>query len=224
MTEFINTADAIGDDEMCDQIIQRTVTEYKENRITKVGQDAFHGCNQLETVDLPNATTVGLSAFSYCTSLVDVVIPSATKIDSGAFQYTSSLKKLNLPAAVELGDYLFKGAPGVLKELVCPNVAKFGIQSISHSGVEKLDIHVRTAFAASSLSGALKELILRASTVSSLGGAVDMTDNAFIYVPKAIIEDYKVATNWSTYAAQFRALEDYTVDGTITGELDETKI
>ena len=46
----------------------------------------------------------------------------------------------------------------------------------------------------------------------------------YIYVPKALIEDYKVTTNWSVYASQFRALEDYTVDGTTTGELDETKI
>ena len=46
----------------------------------------------------------------------------------------------------------------------------------------------------------------------------------YIYVPKALIEDYKVATNWTTYANQFRALEDYTVDGTTTGKLDESKI
>ena len=47
---------------------------------------------------------------------------------------------------------------------------------------------------------------------------------AYIYVPRALVEDYKVATNWSAYADQFRALEDYTVDGTISGDLDETKI
>lgn len=46
----------------------------------------------------------------------------------------------------------------------------------------------------------------------------------YIYVPRALIEDYKIAENWSAYASQFRALEDYTVDGTVTGELDETKI
>ena len=46
----------------------------------------------------------------------------------------------------------------------------------------------------------------------------------YIYVPSALIEQYKAATNWSTYASQFRALEDYTVDGTVTGALDETKI
>ena len=34
----------------------------------------------------------------------------------------------------------------------------------------------------------------------------------------------KTASIWSTYASQIRALEDYTVDGTVTGELDPSKI
>ena len=46
----------------------------------------------------------------------------------------------------------------------------------------------------------------------------------YIYVPRALVDSYKAATNWSTYATQIRALEDYTVDGTVTGELDESKI
>ena len=46
----------------------------------------------------------------------------------------------------------------------------------------------------------------------------------YIYVPSALLDSYKAATNWSPFAAQFRALEDYTVDGTTTGELDPTKI
>jgi hypothetical protein len=32
------------------------------------------------------------------------------------------------------------------------------------------------------------------------------------------------AANWKKYPNQFRALEDYTVDGTINGELDRDKI
>ena len=40
----------------------------------------------------------------------------------------------------------------------------------------------------------------------------------------ALVDSYKAATNWSTYADQIRALEDYTVDGTTTGALDETKV
>lgn len=51
-----------------------------------------------------------------------------------------------------------------------------------------------------------------------------MSGTGYIYVPRALVDTYKAATNWSTIADQFRALEDYTVDGTITGELDESKI
>ena len=75
----------------------------------------------------------------------------------------------------------------------------------------------------------LKSLLLRGNNVCTLSSksAFDSTPIAsstgYIYVPSALIEQYKAATNWSTYAAQFRALEDYTIDGTVTGELDPAK-
>ena len=34
-------------------------------------------------------------------------------------------------------------------------------------------------------------------------------DDGYIYVPRALLEDYKVAPNWSTFAHKFRAIEDY---------------
>lgn len=77
---------------------------------------------------------------------------------------------------------------------------------------------------------ALATLILRSSnlcslvTTSALFGTAIANGTGYIYVPSALIDQYKAAENWSTHAAQFRALEDYTVDGTITGELDESKI
>jgi hypothetical protein len=76
----------------------------------------------------------------------------------------------------------------------------------------------------------LTTLILRGETVCTLPYtyALNATPIAsgtgYIYVPRALVDTYKAATNWSTFAAQFRALEDYTVDGTITGELDPNKI
>lgn len=76
----------------------------------------------------------------------------------------------------------------------------------------------------------LDTLILRnVDQVCKLKGAgltatLIASGTGYIYVPAALVEDYKAATNWSTYAAQFRALEDYTVDGTTTGELDLEKM
>lgn len=47
--------------------------------------------------------------------------------------------------------------------------------------------------------------------------------DGYIYVPRDMIETLSTATNWSTYASQLRALEDYTVDGTTTGAFDDAK-
>ncbi len=59
---------------------------------------------------------------------------------------------------------------------------------------------------------------------NGIQGTPIASGTGYIYVPSALVDSYKTATNWSVYASQFRALEDYTVDGTITGELDESKI
>ena len=60
-------------------------------------------------------------------------------------------------------------------------------------------------------------------TVNSTYNPAGLKDG-YIYVPASLIDSYKTATNWSAFATQFRALEDFTVDGTTTGELDENKI
>jgi surface protein len=47
------------------------------------------------------------------------------------------------------------------------------------------------------------------------------TEQGYIYVPREMIATLQNETNWSTM--QFRALEDYTLDGTTTGEFDDAK-
>lgn len=79
--------------------------------------------------------------------------------------------------------------------------------------------------------GRLQSFILRnteqvctLSNTSAFNSTPITSGTGYIYVPRALVDSYKAATNWSTYADQIRALEDYTVDGTTTGALDETKI
>lgn len=76
----------------------------------------------------------------------------------------------------------------------------------------------------------VESLVLRSENLVTLSNSTALYDTpiqikeGYIYVPSALVDTYKAATNWSTFAAQFRALEDYTVDGTTTGELDPEKI
>lgn len=75
----------------------------------------------------------------------------------------------------------------------------------------------------------LEALVLRGNTVCTLGeGALESTPIAdgygYIYVPAALVDSYSNADGWSDHSGMIRALEEYTVDGTTTGALDEDKI
>ena len=62
------------------------------------------------------------------------------------------------------------------------------------------------------------------STNAFSGTPIALGTTGYIYVPRDLIASYEAATNWSTFAGRYRALEDYTVDGTITGAFDDTRL
>lgn len=258
MSDFVNTVDVIGDEELIDQIIQRTVTEFKDDTVTYVGNNAFRGCASLTEVSLlavtkvgqgtfegagiqrlylPEVTNTGTYAFSACVSLVEVSMPKITKIEESVFGGCSSLKSVNdqmFPMLNELAKNVFRGCRG-LNDVRLSNVTIVATGSLGETGAKKVDLPKLETIKASAFlwSQSLSALILRGGTMCSLENVNafsytpigdDTRGPGYIYVPRALVGTYKAATNWSTFASKFRALEDYTVDGTITGELDESKI
>lgn len=147
-----------------------------------------------------NATSVRLNAFKNCTELTTVNIPMATIIDGDAFSDCYILTTVDTSSVTSLKARSFRSC-FLLKALILRSNT---LCSLENTNVFTYCYHI---------------LGTGNSTYNPNGDK-----DGYIYVPKALIEDYKVATNWVTFASQFRALEDYTVDGTITGELDETKI
>lgn len=150
-----------------------------------------------------------------------------------ACYYGTFLTSVNLPNATTIGKESFKFC-NKIETFLCPNVTKIDQQGLYSCGnITGLDFLHPVELGAQSLYGLLKIkfLILRSNeNLSTLQNTnAFSTSNisskvGYIYVPRDLVDSYKSATNWSTYASQFRALEDYTVDGTITGELDESKI
>jgi hypothetical protein len=189
---------------------------------TYIGEYAFSGCGALLVADFPNVTTLGNYTFENCNKLTTANFPNATSISSNAFRGCWALQTINFLNAITISGYAFQNC-GKLATVNFPKVTKIDNQAFG-------------------LGYSLKTVILRVNQVATLSnvnafngcchihGTADATYNpqglkdGYIYVPKDLVESYKTATNWSTYATQFRALEDYTVDGTITGELDESKI
>ena len=142
-------------------------------------------------------------------SITEISSSSATSIGSYAFYSCSSLTTVDFPVATSIGTSAFQNCSSL-------TTANFPVAT-----------SIRTS--AFQYCRSLKSLLLRNNKVCTLSNTNTFNSTpissgtGYIYVPSELIEQYKVATNWSTYAAQFRALEDYTVDGTITGELDPAK-
>ena len=153
-----------------DGLIDGTITECINNRVTNVRIYAFQGLKKLAKVDLPAATIINNYAFNGCTALTTVNLPAATKINDYAFNGCNAMTKVDLYAATSIGKRAFY------------NCKK------------------------------LKSIIIRSETMCTLSDTDAFTNTpgtSHIYVPSALLESYRAATNWSNYAARFRAIEDY---------------
>lgn len=215
MADFVNTIDLLGDEVVAKSLIDRTITEFHDDVVTKVGNYAFYNCSKLTSVNFPLVTSVGSSAFYGCSALTSVDLPNVTAIETDVFNNCRSLTSVNIPNASTIKSYAFKGCSS-LQSIDLPNATS--ISSTFQSCI------------------ALNTVILRRSTICTLGNknAFDGTPFASggtggtLLVPSAQIAKYRSATNWSVILGytnnRVLALENYTVDGTTTGAIDWEKL
>ena len=203
------------------RLVERTLSgDYINDRVTVIGPHTFRAnIGKIGMLSLPNATetsTVNVGgvmssyAFSYMSGIDVLSLPKIATVYARTFS-ESNIQKLDLSGATTLKTSSFEGCR-YTKQLRLPSVTT--IESAIFAGTGNSFI----------------ALILPGNAVCTLGGVLGWADKfgasgaGYIYVPRALVDSYKAATNWSNYAGKIRALEDYTVDGTVNGELDETKI
>ena len=142
--------------------------------------------------------TEGIRAYAFysCLLLESIDCPNTVEIGNNAFESCNSLTEVSFPKVTTIQTMVFQNCNSITK-------ADFGSATQFASAV------FRRAYS-------LETLIIRTTTgVSFCSSATMLTSTpiangtGYIYVPQALIEQYKVATNWVTYASQFRAIEDY---------------
>lgn len=226
-----------GGDDLADNFITKNVDgTYQNDRVDVVGDYAFYKQTKLTSVNFPFVTNVGIQSFAECSSLQEASIPLATYIGSNAFLNCKVLKKAYYPLAENVLGYAFRNC-FALYEAYMPlitviNDCAFDMPNGANNVLKNLDFPKVTSIKSYAFRNckALTAIILRSNSIVTLGnvnafnGSAVESGTGFVYVPAALVGSYKTATNWSTFANQFRALEDYTMDGTITGALDESKI
>lgn len=181
---------------LLDAALNNTLTAIDSN-VTRIVAYACRGLSQLKTVNLPNATSIGTYAFYYCTAMTSINAPKVTSLGTYAFYNCDKLTSVNFPLATGI-------AKNVLYSCSVLKKADFGVAS-------KIN---QAAFAYCEVLEAL--ILRRTSSICTLSVATNAFSGTpiadgtgYVYVPAALIEEYKVATNWTNYASQFRAIEDY---------------
>lgn len=183
------------DNGVSDDILDGTVTEIT-SQVTKLRTYALRGCTSLKKASFPAATIFYGNVFYGCSTLAEVSLPELTTVSGGMnFSTCKALTEIVLPKATSIGSQEFYNCTKLAK-------ADFG----------KVTSVAASAFASCSV---LETLILRNTTAatlankSALSGTPITSGTGYIYVPSALVDTYKAATNWSNYADQFRAIEDY---------------
>lgn len=128
-----------------------------------------------------------------------------------------SLTELQDDLITNLPAYGWRDA-AALKKVVFGSVTKMANHVFaSDTGLKIADFHKITSIGDNAFAWCsnFDTLILRGSTLCTLGGSSVFRDTpiasgtGYIYVPAVLVDSYKTASRWSTYAAQIRAIEDY---------------
>lgn len=213
-----------------DDMVMGTITEYSSDNVTTIRDNAFSECGSITAVSFPNATYIGGYAFEKCKKLTSVNLPNVTSSDNYVFTGCEKLKTVNLPKITHVGSYLFSSCKN-LTSINLPSVTRldgqaFGtcekletakIPNVTHiSNYSFIRCYSLVALVIEQTDGvcnlvntdAFSDCYHILGTVNSKYNPEGLKDG-YIYVPDALVEDYKAATKWSTYADQIKPLSEY---------------
>lgn len=117
-----------GGTSMEDNIVNRTLTSYTNDRVTVIGCYAFASFSSLTTVRFPAVTSTSMYAFFACKKLSSVSFPALQVIGASAFGTCASISTVNFPVTTIIQDYAFASCAG-LTTVSFPAVTSIGFSA-----------------------------------------------------------------------------------------------
>lgn len=156
--------------------------------ITKIGTQVFRSCESLKSITLPDTLTeISAFAIGYCRTIDELILPnSVTSIGDSALTWLASTSKLVIGNGITTIPASFASYCYSLIRIDFPA----GITSVGAS-----------AFA--NCQGVLWYNFTNCAAVPTLANTNAFTNinaNCKIQVPASLVDEWKAATNWATYA------------------------
>ena len=152
------------------------------------------------TIRNDRITYLGLEVFRNYDSLAIADFPNVTSTGVNVFYACYGLSTVNLPSLISISSNMFAYS-SLLKRLDFPSVES--ISGGAFSGCARLvTVILRKADAVCTLEN-----------VNAFNNTPIAKGTGFVYVPDDLVEQYKAATNWSTYANQIKPIGE--LEGTV---------
>ena len=161
------------------------------DKVTSIGTYAFYYCYSITSITIPSGvTSIGISAFQHCYFLPSITIPSnVTSIGSNAFQNCYSLPSITIPSgATSIGNSAFQSCYSLTSITIPSNVTSIVNYAFQNCyGVGEYHLKPTTP-----------------PTLANTNAFSGIVSDCIIYVPysadHSVLNNYKTAQNWSTYA------------------------
>lgn len=202
----VNVASS-GGSEAEDGLISGTLSgDYRNDRVTEVGQYGFYNQKNLTSLDLPNVTSISLSSIMGCNKLETANIPLLAYIPLYGFRNCAVLQSISFPLVTQIQS---SGVAGcyLLSYVYIPSVAE--IQSYAFEYCYSLKTVILGGTSVCKLSDANAF-----NSCYHILGTKDYTYNpeglkdGYMFVPDNLLEDYRQATNWSAFADQIKPISE----------------
>ena len=180
---FTNTYDEIGSENLTGKLLDGSLEELKSNHITKIAQYGL-AYSPIKYMDFPNLTSWGNIA------------QNALVCSGYDFKFYGTS---------------ISGSYGILQSTIdtlrLPNITSITGTSLNNYFLRKIVIGTNETTSVATLSTAPSSALTNTPFVRT-----NSHGNAYVFVPDDLVEDYKVATNWSTIADKIKPLSDFSDD------------
>ena len=158
------------------------------NGVTSIGSNAFYNCYSLASITIPDSVkSIVSNAFRSCYSLTSITIPDSVK-SIGQYAFTScySLSSITIPNSVtSIGQSTFGSCSSLVSITIPDSITSIASRAFYNCySVAFYDFSNHTSV----------------PTLANTNAFTNIPADCQIRVPASLVDAWKAATNWSTYA------------------------
>ena len=206
----VNVASSGGGENKLAKVLNNTeeyeITASDLEGATTIKQYGFYAATKMKSIDIPESvTSIGNYAFHECSKLTSITFPnSVTSIGSSACYHCTGLKSVTIGNGVtSIGAWAFMACNRLTSITIGSGVTSISMQAFYNcTSMQYYDFTSHTTV----------PTLVNANAFSGIPTTCE------IRVPMALVEEWKAATNWSTYASQIVGVDTNKMTISVDGE------